>query len=431
MEFLCYLLIFASLAHPGALYPPFEKYRVFFILCLILGLVYALNVIQGRRDFVKLPQNKFIIGLLLVYTFSELQYLYLTGTFNTFIFWLKKVIIFFLIANLIDTPAKLKKAAWWTFLSVFVLSLFAWYFYIEDPELVRFKGRLGSIGDYNFSNSYAMLLTVSWPLFFALFEVERSVLRKLFILAVLLSFIAASTLTYSRGGTLGLMIAISLSMLLSRKTLKNMALKGIAIAGILLFFLGYVAKVVVSQRTNVAGYFGGDASSGDRLMAWVAAIGMFFDNPLLGVGYGHFIDEAKKYGMDKSMLAHNTFLSVLAETGLLGILFFTLVIIVTIKVTFKASKYFQEHEQEDLTAGILSQGILISMIAFLVNTSFSVKDHDPIFWLIVSLGAACGTIMTRQKALESMAKRREITVMEGIGMHRKGPAEKQWRPNSL
>lgn len=357
---------------------------------------------SGEKSLSRLPQNKFIIGLLIAYTLSEAQHLWFTGTINTFVFWSKKVIIFFLISNIIDTPRKLQNAFIWTLLAVITLNLYAWSFYFEDPTLQMFRGRLGSIGHYNFSNSFAMLLTVSWPLFFALFEVKGFLMRKTIFLALLLSFIVANIMTFSRGGIFGMTIAITTSLLLSKKTLKTRVVKWLIVGGVIIFFFTFITEFVVSKRAGVGGFFGGDASAGDRIQAWVAAVRMFLTYPLLGIGYGHFAEEGKNYGMDRSMPAHNTFLSVLAETGIFGIIFFVLILFYSFKILRQTIKYFEEKDNKDvLLTRILSKGIGISLLVFLVNTSFSVKDHDPIFWLVISFAAACGNIMTRHKELKA------------------------------
>lgn len=422
MNLICYLIIFFTLAHPGVIYEPLDPYRVYLVLSIILGGLFLTDAMQGRREIARLPQNKVVIGLLLAYTLSEFQYLYLTGTFNTFFFWFKKVVIFFLVANIIDTPAKLKKAFWWTFLAVVVLSLFGWSFYLEDPELTRFRGRLGSVGDYNFSNSYAMLLTVTWPIGFFLFEAERSKLKKLLILGFLASFCVASLMTYSRGGIFGLTIAIVLSLIYSKRTIRSKSLKTASIGAIMVVFATVVTTMVVAQRNDVGGYFGGDASAGDRLMAWVAAVKMFFSNPIFGVGYGHFIDEAKNFGMDKSMITHNTFLSVLAETGIFGTVLFVAMIYYTFKTANRTIRYFKDGDGDDQTVAILTRGVWVSMIAFLVNTSVSVKDHDPVYWLLLSFAAAGGKIMaikkaeTEKSAAAQQAERRGRSA-EGMKVH--------------
>jgi O-antigen ligase len=63
-----------------------------------------------------------------------------------------------------------------------------------------------------------------------------------------------------------------------------------------------------------------------RLAAYKSAIGIFSDHPLFGVGYGGYTQIAldPQYhmqfnGIDSVPFPHNTFLAVLAETGLLGL----------------------------------------------------------------------------------------------------------------
>jgi O-antigen ligase len=101
----------------------------------------------------------------------------------------------------------------------------------------------------------------------------------------------------------------------------------IGFAGFVLFFPSQILEDRVSDTGNV--YF--------RLNIWAAAIGMIKENPLFGVGFGHFslrmLSYLRDLGVIPSMgpyaegnLAHNTTLSVAAELGLVGLTLYGLVI---------------------------------------------------------------------------------------------------------
>jgi hypothetical protein len=69
-----------------------------------------------------------------------------------------------------------------------------------------------------------------------------------------------------------------------------------------------------------------DTSNAGRLGYWRAGISMWRDHPWVGVGLGRFPDRSEEYAVtttevgdaEKSFDAHNTFVSLLAETGIVG-----------------------------------------------------------------------------------------------------------------
>ena len=96
-----------------------------------------------------------------------------------------------------------------------------------------------------------------------------------------------------------------------------------------------------------------DTSIQNRLNGWRAGVNMFKDNPIYGVGPGMYEEEYFKYGplifnpitrvRDISMVnAHNMFITVLAERGIIGILPVVLLLTIIIQRTIyllKKSKY--------------------------------------------------------------------------------------------
>jgi O-antigen ligase len=101
----------------------------------------------------------------------------------------------------------------------------------------------------------------------------------------------------------------------------------VGLAAFLLFFPSAALQGRMSDTGNV--YF--------RLNIWAAALGMVKAQPLFGVGFGHFSWKMMPYLRDleviptlgpyaQGSLAHNTFLSVAAELGLVGLALYSWII---------------------------------------------------------------------------------------------------------
>jgi len=259
--------------------------------------------------------------------------------------------------------------------------------------------------NYDNPNSFALLLTCTFPLVFALFEVEKALLKRLLLMVCMGALLVSCVYTRSRGGLAGMLGAVILSVLLSRRAFKWKSLKVFVTVGAVAVFSSVVVGFILTRR-DVTSYLGsgGEASAGDRLMAWVGAIRMFASHPLLGVGWSRFTDYCYQYGMDTKLIAHNTMLSVLAETGLLGITCFTAVLAITIRQLIKMRREWGNRWEKEERL-ILCNGVLVSLLCFLFNTSFSVKDHEPVYWAILALAAVLYNLYQRETVMADMALR--------------------------
>lgn len=389
MTFLCYILIFSSILSLSFIFPSLDSIRFFFLLSAIVC-VSAFNRLYNQKPWEKIPLKKLIFIMFLAYIMSEAQHINVHRTFNTTLYWGKKILLFYSITAFIDDPKKLKNATWAAVLSCTGLAFFAYEFYNADPTLSQWDGRLQSVGWYNLSNSYALIITVIWPVLFVLYEIEQSVLKKLFLLLNMVVFYVFGLLTKSRGGILGMTFAVLLSIMLSNKLVKGKKLKLICLTGVvgLLFTVGLS---LILERSNVGGMLGGDNSAIDRIVVWKAAFRMLLHHPLFGIGWNHFYDEVILYGAGRRLIAHNTIISVFAETGLFGGITFLLIL----KNIFFGLKDVMKNA--DTITKNIARGFFISLCAFLINTSFSVKDHDPSFWLIISLSAVCLQLANKHK----------------------------------
>ncbi len=219
------------------------------------------------------------------------------------------------------------------------------------PEgfLFPLAGRLWlrAYGTFMQPNPYGGYLGLTLPLAYGLVLVHvlypaRSTTR--LSSALLLGLAAASGglmalalfFTLSRGAWLGAVAAaLAVSVLLSRRALVVSALAGGGAA--LLVVLGGVRRLpaALQQRlTDFLPYVGlvdirrveitdQNFAVIERLAHWYAAVGMFTDRPWLGVGVGNYAAVYPAYKIppwdDPLGHAHNIYLNVAAETGLVGL----------------------------------------------------------------------------------------------------------------
>ena len=157
-----------------------------------------------------------------------------------------------------------------------------------------------------------------------------------------------------------------------------------------------------------------DANIVDRLTIWRSALAMTADHPITGVGVGTFrlaYDEsygAPLHASYASVHAHNLYLHVLAEMGVLGFLGLLWLIFSAARWAWRHVRSSQASRSRAVAAGVLSAGVVF-LIESLFESSFTgfVSDMSCIhinLVLAVSLSLLPGTIpMPSSAAKQSVA----------------------------
>lgn len=169
-------------------------------------------------------------------------------------------------------------------------------------------------------NGLAMTLALALPIAWYLGMAYRhSVLRWLFRAYVPIGFFALG-LTGSRGG----MVAGVVALLFVPLSITRLTPARLATAIVLLGLSGALAVAYVPdqviQRLATTGSEVEDLRFGGRFTIWKAGIRAFAQKPIKGYGTGAFIPAVAPWGVDQ--VAHDSFLSVLVEQGLVGLLLY-------------------------------------------------------------------------------------------------------------
>jgi O-antigen ligase len=179
-------------------------------------------------------------------------------------------------------------------------------------------------------NDLAMTLALAVPLALYLALTTRSPLVRWLFRGYLPLGLLATALTGSRGGLLASMVAlliIPLTMRLSAGRLVG-AVTSLCLCGALVVV--YVPTKVMA-RLSTTGTEIEDKRFGGRFTLWKAGVHAFVHKPVMGYGVGGFVRSITPELGDKALVAHNSFLSVLVEEGLIGLWLY---------VTMMGSVYF-------------------------------------------------------------------------------------------
>lgn len=161
--------------------------------------------------------------------------------------------------------------------------------------------RIQYVGIFNDPNDLGLLFVMTVPM--ALFLADRGGLlglRRLFWWAATAALLYGIYLTSSRGALLALVALVAFWVWRRR---------GAMTAGLL--GLGMLA-VIVALPSRLSELDASESSAAGRVDAWYSGFEMFISRPLFGIGPGQFADN------NANLTAHNSFVLVLAETGIVG-----------------------------------------------------------------------------------------------------------------
>jgi len=216
---------------------------------------------------------------------------------------------------------------------------------IGPPGFILFGRFMRAHGTFQQPNPYGGYLGLVFPLAYSLTLValgrsgDRRPLGAVMTTLALGSLALTSLvllMTWSRGAWLGAAAALA-AVTVSRSRRAAFAF-GVGVTLLALFVLlgmaGALPPTVTERFSGLTEYFQIQDVSGieptpanwavvERLAHWQAAWGMFSDHPWLGVGWGNYAPVYPAYALprwaDPLGHAHNFYLNVMAETGLVGL----------------------------------------------------------------------------------------------------------------
>lgn len=211
-------------------------------------------------------------------------------------------------------------------------------------------------------------------------------------------------LTNSRGGILGLAIFFLISCFTGRTLFR--ALKVLALSGPILIMTWLLAvPETQQQRLRTLWSDSGNASAHGsvelRKQAALDGLKMFFENPVSGVGIGNFKRYRVLRGDASNLEAHNVFVHILGESGLVGGIAFCLFVGCMWSNFRQTRKLASEHPgpETDFLKKLALAGrnsLLLLMYFGLLGSNL---DRFNWFWL-AGIGVA-GVQMARKAALRA------------------------------
>jgi len=258
----------------------------------------------------------------------------------------------------------------------------------------------GTIGD---ANELAAVLVVGLVLSFTLSAMARH--APAWRLAALVAGLLCGFsifLTLSRGGLVALGAALLTAIVFGGRW------RGLAVAvalAIAFTTVGYFATVASpAARARVTTAKGGAGRSD----LWKVGFRMVQAHPVRGVGAGNFRVSSVHYLLqpgairrtdfivDRPLVAHNTFLQVLAELGVVGLALFVTIVSFAVRCLVRAARAFAG--QGDVRMELLARGTLIALVGLLAAYVFISEEYSKQLWLLLGLAPALLALARRSDA---------------------------------
>jgi O-antigen ligase len=303
----------------------------------------------------EIPQIKYIIAIFVLALLSIPSSKWPGGSLDFFLNSFSILLLFiYLLIWCVNNEDELNKLCWSFVLSVLIIDITA----LVNPSLV--KGRVFVSSTYD-PNDMALLLVIAFPLMFYMME-NHSGWKKLLLAVTQMMTLMIILKTGSRGGMVALVAVLAIIAL--QKGSGYIA-RRLPILALLVFIALSSATPEHMERFGTIFSMGSDynmTTNGGRLEIWKRGIAILLHNPLLGCGVGQYETANGMMHGGTWQTAHNSFIQIGAELGIMGLVLFVLML--------KRSITSLRESELKIEKSWLAKGTLTALYGFCVGGFF-------------------------------------------------------------
>jgi putative inorganic carbon (hco3(-)) transporter len=359
---------------------PLDWPILFFLLSLGISFLYASNKYNARNEF-----------------FNILNYIFL----------------YYLVINHFKSQNKIDKLFYLFSFTGFMVSAIGIYHRLQGIQAVY-----STMVNPNILAGYLVMVII----LVTGFIVEKSIIAGrratpaiLWLSCCLAVMLFCLVLTRSVGGLLSLYVGLSILIVYYWKYKRqfrpgNTLYKHRQVITVLFFVFNIILiGIIIIHKFK-------DPELGNRLFWWQGALKMILDKPLTGVGIGCFGDVYLKYktGGLNSLYAHNYFMQMGAEAGILSLAAFIWLLVLLFKRGYRKIK---EMLNGKTPASFLYIGVFCAIIAglmfSLIDYNMSIPANALILWMIMGI-AMIGEVKTVCLRNKIVIKVLSLIILTGI-----------------
>jgi O-antigen ligase len=256
-----------------------------------------------------------------------------------------------------------------------------------DEGFARISGLAGTANELASLLVTALLLAVGLML-----GLQRAPLLRLACLGAALICLAGLFLTLSRAGLVALGAALVAAIFVGGRRRLGIGILALIIGVTAIGYYAFAASEQARERVTTIG--GGTG----RTDIWTVAGRMIEDDPARGVGVGNFQTASIHYLLepgailrdefivDKPQVAHNSYLHVLAELGLPGLVLFAGLLWGGLWAAWRAAGEFSRRGDPFLES--CARALVLALVALLVADLFASDQLNKGLWVLLGLGPA-------------------------------------------
>jgi O-antigen ligase len=317
----------------------------------------------------------------------------------------KVAVIAVLVVAHVDSPRRFEAVLWVIAGSMSILALSTVVRGVAIGYPGTFTNTLGGLGApvgptgegaMRDNNAFARVLVLSLPLCWILARQARRRSAKLLALLCGAVIVSGLVMTFSRTGGIAAAVVGAAALLWVRPRWK-------AVAVLLVVATLAFALAPEQYRGRLQSVSPDDWSLKLRYRIWARGLEMTKARPLLGVGIGTFTEHYARMAPPPKRSAHNVFIEVLAEMGVLGLLSYLALLAM---VLWRLSRLAAARSE---WTRVVARGLLLGLLGFLIMSttlSHALSSHlvaglALAFALMSAAGRSAATARSEEASLRA------------------------------
>ena len=260
------------------------------------------------------------------------------------------------------------------------------------------EGRLtGTLAD---PNEFAAFLVPALLIAGALAATAANVVRRMAFVGVAMVCGVGILLTGSRGGIIAALAALAAWLVFGGRWRFKVLAAAAVIGVVAIAYLNAYADPATRDRVmqvTAQDELASDGGTG-RTDIWRVGLRAFDDNPVRGAGVGNYTEATPRYldqpGLvrrsdfffETPKVAHNMYLQVLVEVGIVGMALLGIALLLVIASTVRAARAFRRRGDDQME--LLSRSLFAGLVGTLAADFFLSGQYQRALWILAGLALA-------------------------------------------
>lgn len=384
---LLYLLTAFAIGRVQELFAFLEPLRVVLLVGGACALSALLTPAVQRRPVLQRREVRIVLGMVALAIMMLPFSVWPGGSLRFLIENYSKVVILFLLVVALATDNRvIRNLVWAVLIGVGLLGVFtlAGASRVTSDEYAIARTAASSTYD---ANDVAMMMVTTLPIA-ALGAAALRGWGRLGAAGIAIVCVLGTIKTVSRGGFIGLAF-VTLALLFRMRSAGARLLAGAAIVGVLVVATPGAYWDVMGTIWNPTGTGYVERGISPRVDLWTRGLALLLRNPLTGVGVGMY-ETATGFSYGRRggwVTAHNSFLQVATELGIIGLALFLTLLAVSIGNARRVVRAAREDPRLHDLAWIAS-AVEISLYVFMVVGFALSQAYAAMLYFLVGLAAA-------------------------------------------